>query len=51
METLKFKEVWCARFFDYYEDGIYHTASGEIWDTCLPYNEETKHLHGTTDDF
>lgn len=39
---------WYVRFFDFYEDGIYYTASGEIWDVCVPYNEETKHLHGTT---
>lgn len=41
---------WCARFFDFYEDGVFYTASGEIWDICIPYNEETKNLHGTTDE-
>lgn len=39
---------WHARFFDFYEDGVFYTASGEIWDMCIPYNEETKHLHGAT---
>ena len=41
---------WCARFYDYYEDGVFCTASGEFWDICIPYNEETQHLHGTTDE-
>ena len=38
-------EIWRARFFDLYVDGLYETASGENWVYCIPYNEETKHLH------
>lgn len=37
---------WLARFFDIYEGG-YNVTSGHSWTYCIPYNEETKHLHGT----
>lgn len=41
---------WLARFFDFCEDDNYYTTSGSAWVMCVPYNEETKHLHGTTQD-
>ena len=41
---------WFARFFDFCEDDNYYTTSGSAWVMCVPYNEETKHLHGTTQD-
>jgi hypothetical protein len=44
-ENDKHKE-WFARFFEYYADGAYHTTSGSSWKYCIPYNDETKHLHG-----
>ena len=40
---------WIARFFDIY-DGGYCTTSGHVWTFCIPFNEETKHLHGTTEE-
>jgi hypothetical protein len=43
-------EVWCARFFDLHELGVYDTASGESWIFCIPFNEETQHLHGTANE-
>lgn len=42
-------EKWRARFFDSYENGFI-TANGSIFDYGVPYNEETKHLHGTTEE-
>lgn len=41
---------WVARFFDFCEDDNYYTTSGSAWVMCVPYNEETKHLHGTTEE-
>lgn len=40
---------WIARFFDIYEGG-YYTTSGHVWTCCIPFNEETKHLHGTIEE-
>ena len=41
---------WLARFFDFCEDDNYNTTSGSTWVMCIPYNEETKHLHGTAEE-
>lgn len=41
---------WVARFFDFCEDDNYYTTSGSAWVMCVPYNEETKHLHGTAEE-
>ena len=41
--------TWLARFFDIYEGG-YYVTSGTLWTYCIPYNKETKHLHGTTEE-
>lgn len=41
---------WVARFFDFCEDDNYYTTSGSAWVMCVPYNEETKHLHKTTEE-
>lgn len=38
--------IWFARFFDMCREGRYQTTSGEVWIYCIPYNEETRHLHG-----
>ena len=42
-------DKWSARFYDYCEDNRFYT-SGIPYKYCIPYNEETKHLHGTTED-
>lgn len=41
--------VWYARFFER-EEKVYKTTSGASWKYCIPYNDETKHLLGTTDE-
>jgi hypothetical protein len=41
---------WVARFFDFYIDNKFSTTSGSSWFKCVPYNEETKHLHGTIEE-
>ena len=44
--------IWYARFLDMRGrgEGEYQTTSGELWVDCIPYNEETKYLHGTTEE-
>jgi len=37
-------------FYSCINDSIIVTVGGESWDECLPYNDETKHLVGTTND-
>lgn len=47
---------WCPTFLEKIlkeSSGEYSAVeliSGSKWDMCIPYNEETKHLCGTTDD-
>ena len=45
-------EIWQPNFFGYINDENPKTIScfGFYWDYCIPYNEETKHLVGTSDD-
>ena len=41
-------EEWHADLFSHIYDDIY-ICVGHPWRVCLPYNDETKHLLGTTD--
>ena len=51
-------DTWEADFFarltrkeiDYTQSGKY-LCVGDLWMYCIPYNEETKHLLGTTDEW
>lgn len=40
-------DFWRARFYEYCEDGEYVTTEMGGWRYCVPFNDETKHLHGT----
>ena len=42
------EDEWHADFFSHIYDGIY-VCVGHPWKECLPYNDETAHLLGTTD--
>lgn len=42
--------IWYARFYDMKGENEYHTTSGEVWKDCIPYNEETKYLHGNANE-
>lgn len=42
--------VWFAGIFSHLRgDGQFFCAGGNLWEQCLPYNEQTAHLLGTTD--
>ena len=49
-------EKWVATFYSHYRSGEnYHPYNfvtigiDDVWIQCIPFNEETKHLLGTTD--
>lgn len=42
------KKIWTIDFFSYKFHDRYFGLSGYSWDECLPYNEETAKLIGTT---
>lgn len=39
---------WFATMFSHYKNGKFHDCGGCSWLRCVPYNDETKHLRGTT---
>jgi len=41
-------EKWRADFFSHIYDNQYYQCVGCQWQQCIPYNDETKHLVGTT---
>lgn len=44
--------VWFAGIFSHLRgDGQFFCAGGNLWEQCLPYNDQTAHLLGTTEDW
>ncbi len=46
-------DIWRPNFFGYINNENHKNIScfGFCWKYCIPYNEETKHLVGTSDDY
>ena len=46
-------ERWEIEFFGYYDEDEqrYAVSAGIRWNFCIPYNDSTKHLLGTTDEW
>ena len=45
-------EIWIATLFGFYDKEFEnYVCLGDVFDKCIPYNEETKHLLGTTDEW
>lgn len=42
--------IWIANILSYYDNILYYTVSGCCYDYVLPYNDDTKHLVGTSDE-
>lgn len=40
---------WTCDFFSYYHNGCFHCVGTDYWSQCIPFNEDTKHLLGTSD--
>ena len=45
-----YTDIWKAGFLDPYRLDFFVTTDDSIYKCCVPYNEETKHLHGKTDE-
>lgn len=43
--------IWQTAIYSHYDKEWGHMANSKVWDFCIPYNEQTKHLLGTTDDW
>ena len=43
--------TWCADFFSHIDVDYRYACVGATWSFCIPYNEESAHLLGTTDDW
>ena len=43
---------WKIGLFSHYEDGVYdpYICVGSMYKYCIPYNDDTKHLVGTTEE-
>lgn len=41
-------EHWCANIYSHMDKNDNHVCVSAVWNYCIPYNEETKHLLGTT---
>lgn len=45
------KDKWSISFFSFKKKDLYVCINHCSWNQCIPYNEETSHLLGTTDDW
>lgn len=41
-------QAWQVSLFGYKDSDFYYCCNGCFWNQCIPYNEETAHLLGTT---
>lgn len=44
-------QAWQVSLFGYKDSDSYYCCNGRGWNQCIPYNEETAHLLGTTDEW
>lgn len=49
-KILVFKNEWICRIISHIKEDMIYVASGGFYDYCIPYNKETKHLVGTTEE-
>jgi hypothetical protein len=45
------RDKWSISFFSFKKEDLYVCINHCSWNQCIPYNEETAHLLGTTDDW
>ena len=43
--------LWRANFYSHRDDIGNHVCISGVWNYCIPYNEETAHLLGTTNPY
>lgn len=46
------EDKWTCNIFSFYSEGTGYDfkCSDDVYENCVPYNDETKHLVGTTDE-
>lgn len=44
-------QAWQVSLFSYKDSDSYYCCNGCAWNQCIPYNEETEHLLGTTNEW
>ena len=44
------EDIWIPAIYGFTDSDRYYIVGGLYWKKCIPYNEETKHLLGTTND-
>lgn len=42
---------WRANFYSHLDNNNNHVCISGIWNQCIPYNDETKHLLGTSNPY
>ena len=47
VEKMLERQKWCGDFFQYMEGNIF-VCTGSDWTYCILYNDDTKHLVGTS---
>lgn len=45
------EQEWCANYFSHYKTEYFYVCINGIYHYCIPYNEHTAHLLGTTDPY
>ena len=43
----RYDDIWVATLLSYYNGTIFTTINNGLYESCIPYNEDTKHLVGT----
>lgn len=46
-----FFKVWYNDIFSFVDKNGRYMCIGNVWDECIPYNEQTAHLLGTTENY
>ena len=46
----RYDDIWMATLLSYYNGTIFTTINNGLYESCIPYNEDTKHLVGTTEE-
>lgn len=46
----RYDDIWVATLLSHYNGTIFTTINNGLYESCIPYNKETKHLVGTTEE-
>lgn len=46
----RYDDIWVATLLSHYDGTIFTTINNGLYESCIPYNEDTKHLVGTNEE-